>query len=177
MAAAVHLVSERGTTAIPAAEFAEVADVSRKVLYLHFGDRDGLLVAAAVDLVERDLLTRVDEVGDDLDAQLRVTTHHFAQHRSFYRPMLTGSCAFGMTSALNRLFGSLSAPTVRRSFLGLDARSTDDLAVFFAGGASTVVNDWLINSADPLDPDDMVERLLRISSVLVPAHPDQGGAP
>jgi hypothetical protein len=32
--------------------------VSRKLLYLHFGDRDGLVVAAALDLVEREFLRK-----------------------------------------------------------------------------------------------------------------------
>ena len=53
MAAAVRLVSERGKTDIPITELAEAADVSRRVVYLQFADRDTLLVAAALDLVRR----------------------------------------------------------------------------------------------------------------------------
>ena len=55
LAAAVRLVSERGTTAIPVTDLAEAADVSRQLVYLQFGDRDALLVAAAADLVTREL--------------------------------------------------------------------------------------------------------------------------
>jgi AcrR family transcriptional regulator len=56
MAAAVRLVSERGTTALPVADLADAADVSRQLVHLQFGDRDALLVAAATDLVERELI-------------------------------------------------------------------------------------------------------------------------
>jgi AcrR family transcriptional regulator len=54
MAAAVRLVSERGTTALPVTDLAEAADVSRQLVYLQFGDRDALLVAAAADQVTSD---------------------------------------------------------------------------------------------------------------------------
>lgn len=168
MAAAVRLVSERDTTAIPAGDFTDAADVSRKVLYLHFGDRDGLLVAAAVDLAERDLRGRLAGAGDDIRAGQLATVGHFADHRAFYRPMLRGSCAFAMIAKLNALFGTLSAATVAEHFTS-DPTAIDDLARFFAGGASTLVHDWLINGADPLDPQEMADRLHRIAVVLTGA--------
>jgi AcrR family transcriptional regulator len=58
--AAVRLVSERGTTAIPITDLAEAADVSRRLVCLQFGDRESLLVEAAADLVRRELTPRPD---------------------------------------------------------------------------------------------------------------------
>src|SRR5947208_1875807 len=89
MAAAVRLVAERGTTAIPVTDLAEAANVSRQLVYLQFGDRDALLVAAAADLVRRELVPEADDRSG-----MVATARHFARHRSFYRAMLTGSCAF-----------------------------------------------------------------------------------
>ncbi|MFD0487807.1 helix-turn-helix domain-containing protein [Saccharopolyspora spinosporotrichia] len=40
MRAAVELVTERGTAAVTLSDIAEAADVSRRVVYQHFGDRD-----------------------------------------------------------------------------------------------------------------------------------------
>ena len=59
MRAAVALVSERESTAVTVSEIAEAADVSRQVLYQQFGDRDALLLEAALDLVRRELLRRL----------------------------------------------------------------------------------------------------------------------
>src|SRR2546421_10108622 len=61
MAAAVRLVSERGTTTIPVTDLAEAANVSRQLVYLQFGDRESLLVEAAVDLLRRELVPRAEE--------------------------------------------------------------------------------------------------------------------
>jgi AcrR family transcriptional regulator len=161
MAAAVRLVSERGATAIAVTDLTEAADVSRKLLYMHFGDRDGLLVAAAVDLVERELLAQ--PAPEDLRSRMLALARHFAEHRAFYRPMLTGSCAFAMARAMNGLYSSLTRSTL------------DDLAVFFASGATGLLNEWLIDGADPLDPDDLADRLLRLAAVFAPPTDSTGG--
>jgi AcrR family transcriptional regulator len=170
LAAAVRLVIERGTTDLPVTDITAAADVSRKLLYLHFSDRQGLLVAAAADLVERELIPDVGEHLDDLREQLLVLARHFADRRVFYRAMLTGSCAFAMTRTLNDLFGSLNRTTVRELYVGLEPRTVDDLAAFFTGGASLLLNTWLVDGEDPLRPEDLADRLLRVASVLVPAR-------
>ncbi|WP_406131257.1 TetR/AcrR family transcriptional regulator [Streptomyces sp. NBC_00989] len=165
MAAAVRLVSERDTTDIPVTDLAEAADVSRRLVYLQFGDRDTLLTEAGIDLVRRELLPRTG-VGGDVTEGVAALAQHFAAHRSFYRPMLTGSCAFAMTSTLNALFSSLNRPAVRKLFGELDQRTADDLSEFIAGGAAAIVNNWVIDGTDPLDPADLTNRLLRLASTL-----------
>ncbi|MEV5720717.1 TetR/AcrR family transcriptional regulator [Amycolatopsis mediterranei] len=175
LAAAVRLTVERETTDIAVTDITDAADVSRKLLYLHFADRDGLLVAAAADLLARELLPQVDEPTDDLRAQVLVLARHFAGHRVFYRAMLTGPCAFAMSRALNDLFGSLNRIFVREQYAGLDERTVDDLAAFFIGGASLLLTEWLVDGADPLRPEDLADRLLRVASVLRAASPEPPG--
>jgi AcrR family transcriptional regulator len=169
MAAAVRLVSERGTTAVAATDLTEAADVSRKLLYLHFGDRDALFVAAALDLVQRGLDPQIPQ---DLRERVLGLARLFAQHRPFYRAMLTGSCAFAMTAALNDLLGELSRKTVRELFDGsdqnaLDEKVLDDVALFFAGGAVTFVTHWL---TDERPAEELADRLLRVASILAPSY-------
>ncbi|MGI5290413.1 TetR/AcrR family transcriptional regulator [Nonomuraea polychroma] len=169
VAAAVRLVTERGTTAIPVGELADAADVSRQLVYLQFGDRDGLLVAAAADLVERELISDVEDRGAPRRARMLVMAWHFVRHRPFYRAMLTGSCAFPMTRALNKLFGSLITMTgLREAFGDLDETTAQDLATLFSGGTGAIVNDWLIDADDPLDPEELADRLVRLLTVLAP---------
>jgi AcrR family transcriptional regulator len=159
LAAAVRLVSARGTTAIPVTDLAEAANVSRQLVYLQFGDRDALLVAAAADLVTRELVERAG-------AGTLATARHFAEHRPFYRAMLTGSCAYAMTRTLNSLFGPLNRRLLEERFAGLDEDTAADLALFLAGGAGAVINDWLVDGADPLDPDELAARLHRLRSAI-----------
>ncbi|WP_200825041.1 TetR/AcrR family transcriptional regulator [Nonomuraea solani] len=176
MAAAVHLVSERGTTALPVGDLADVANVSRQLVYLQFGDRDTLLVAAATDLVERELIPEAGDAGASRRARMLAMARHFARRRPFYRAMLTGSCAFPMTQALNRLFGSLvTVKGLREVFGDLDDATAHDLATMLTGGIGVIVNDWLVDADDPLDPEEMADRLSRVSTVLTRTHLTSGG--
>src|SRR6266496_3647890 len=158
LSAAVRLVSERGTTAIPVTELADAANVSRQLVYLQFGDRDALLVAAAADLVTRELIERPAAdlratAGAGQAGGALATARHFATHRPFYRAMLTGSCAYAMTRTLNDLFAPVNQRLLRDRFAGLDAATAADLSLFLAGGAGSVINAWLVDGADPLDPE------------------------
>jgi hypothetical protein len=47
-------------------------------------------------------------------------------------------------------------------FGDLDAEMAGDLAEFLAGGTGAVLNAWLIDAADPLDPEELSTRLLRV---------------
>lgn len=167
MAAAVRLVSESGTASLPVADFTEAANVSRQLVYLQFGDRDGLLVAAAADLVERELIPEVADDGAPHHARLLAMARHFAGHRPFYRALLTGSCAFPVTRALNRLFGSLVSPAGLREVFGdLDDATAHDLVALITGGTGAIVNDWLVDADDPLDPEELADRLVRVTTAV-----------
>ena len=164
MGAAVELVSERNSTAVSVSEIAEAADVSRQVLYQQFGDRDALLLEAALDLVRRELLA---DMPDDERASLLALARHFAAHRRFYRALLTGTSAFAFTEALAGLFLPLNRRHLGQA-LGdrLGDREIEDLATFLTGGAGAVVNAWVVGGPDPLDANAFTDRLLRIRSVV-----------
>ncbi|AWW41468.1 TetR/AcrR family transcriptional regulator [Streptomyces cadmiisoli] len=169
LSAAVRLVGERGTTAVSATELAEAADVSRRVLYLHFGDRDGVLIAAAVDLVTRELLTQLPQELEDAPTALAVA-RHFAEHRSFYRPLLTGSCAYSAIRTVVSLFRQQSVSSARQLFGDLDEQIVGEVADFFTGGMAMALTEWLVDGPTWLDPEEFAARLVRIQSVLSGAH-------
>ncbi|MDT0569949.1 TetR/AcrR family transcriptional regulator [Streptomyces sp. DSM 3412] len=170
--AAIALVTERGTTAVPVSEIAEAADVSRQVLYQQFGDRDGLLLQAGLDLARRELIESPPYDSADMTdhAGVLAMARHFAEHRGFYRAMLTGSCAFDLNKALTELLVPVNREFVRQRYGGhLDPELVDDLATFLTGGASAVVNTWVVEGEEPLDPEKFTDRLLRMAPVVAAA--------
>jgi AcrR family transcriptional regulator len=162
-AAAVELVSGRGSANVPVTDLAEAAGVSRQLVYLHFADRDALLVAAAIDLARRELVFG-EESGR---AAVLATARHFAAHRAFYRALLTGPCAFALTTALTDLLAPGNRQVVRALFGDqVPAATADDLAVFVTGGAGALINAWLLGDEDPLDPEKLTDRLVRLMHTL-----------
>ncbi|MEV7096730.1 helix-turn-helix domain-containing protein [Amycolatopsis sp. NPDC051045] len=169
MRAAVELVGARDTAAVPVSDIAGAADVSRQVLYQQFGDRDALVLEAALDLVRRELLDDLpdDATPDGERASMLALARHFAAHRRFYRALLTGSSAFALNKALTGLFLPLNRLHVAR-LLGrrLGTQGVEDLAAFLTGGAAALVNTWVIEGPEPLDPEEFTGRLMRIRTVV-----------
>jgi len=171
MRAAVALVSERETADIGVSEIADAADVSRQLVYQHFGDRDGLLLAAAVDLAERELLQiAADNQAAPMD-RLTGVVRHFAQHRPFYRAMLNGPRFYELSNALNNMLGPLNRQLINlMSDSGLEPQVVEDMTLFITGGWGAVINGWLMEATDPLDDvDAFSQRLIDIFVVLVGA--------
>jgi AcrR family transcriptional regulator len=169
MRAAVALVAERGTAAVSISDIAEAADVSRQLVYLQFGDRDTLLLEAALDLAGRELLPHLEDGPEASIGRSRALAiaRHFADHRSFYRAMLTGSCGFALNKALNGLLIPLNRHLLER-VLGEQGGPdlAGDLATFVTGGGAAIFNAWVIEAEDPLDPERFTDRLMRMLSVL-----------
>jgi AcrR family transcriptional regulator len=168
--AAVELVSETGVSAVSVSDLAEAADVSRQVLYTQFGDRDALLLAAALDLVRRELVPGIsaqDPRTPDGRARVLAATRHFAAYRVFYRAMFTSPRAYALSKALS----SLLAPINRQLAEHLAGRcptpvAIEDLTSFVTGGWSAILTAWVVDGEDPLDPEAMADRLLRLAADL-----------
>lgn len=161
--AAFSLVTERGTTAVAVSEIAEAADVSRRVVYQHFGDLDTVLLEAGLDLARRELVPLLGDTAELADARAHTLAmaRHFAGHQTFYRALLTGSCAF----ALDRGLISLLLPINRRAIERmhghrLTAQAADDLAAFITGGAGSFVTAWVVDGAH--DPEAFTDRLINV---------------
>jgi AcrR family transcriptional regulator len=177
MRAAVDLVTERGSAAVAVSEIAAAADVSRQVLYQQFGDRDTLLLAAASSLVQRELLEPMAGTSPMTDARALTLAmaRHFARHRRYYRALLTGSCAYALNRALTSLFVSLNRQFVQRvSGTRTDPQTVEDVAAFITGGAAVVVNTWVVDGPEPLDPEAFTDRLMRMRAVMTAAMTEDG---
>lgn len=172
MAAAIAVVTERGTTAVPVSVVAEAADVSRQLVYQQFGDRDELLLAAALDLARRELLPAMADTSESLTERARplAMARHFAAHRAFYRAMLTGSCAFALNKALSGLLIPVNRQSIRRLCGDRpDPRTVEDLAVGLTGAGAALFNTWVVEGEEPLDPAEFADRLLRVAAVATAA--------
>ena len=178
MRAAVDLVSERGTSYVAVSDIAETADVSRQLLYQQFGDRDTLLLEAALDLVRRELMPHFEGSPEAEGEQngLLIIVRYFAEHRTFYRALLTGPCSYEVGKSLTDLF----APFNERIALQMTQAHppphlVEDLAAFVTGGFATVVNTWLVEGEDPLDAQAFTDRLTRTLTAITDATCEPAG--
>ena len=193
--AAVALVTERGTATVPLSDIAAAADVSRQIVYQHFGDRDALLLEAALDLVRTELMPGLAEAAPEAGAEagagadpetdpaidpatvlivardrVLVMTRHFAEHRVFYRAMLNSSSASALNEALGGLFGAVNRRAFQEHFADkFDPQQIEDLTVFVTGGSASIVNAWVTSGDEPLDPEDLADRMVGLAGIFAAA--------
>ena len=58
---------------------------------------------------------------------------------------------------------------IQDTHAGLDPRIVEDVATFLTGGAGVVVNTWVVEGPDPLDPEEFADRLMLMRGVLTAA--------
>jgi AcrR family transcriptional regulator len=166
--AAFDLVTARGTTAVTLSEIAEAADVSRRVVYQHFGDLDTVLLESGLDLARRELLPRLADLREPVDgrAEALAMARHFAEHQVFYGALLTGSCAFALDRGLIRLMLPVNRQAVEHLHgARITGRAADDLAAFITGGVGSFVTTWVVDGAP--DPEAFTDRLMTVMSLLM----------
>jgi hypothetical protein len=70
-----------------------------------------------------------------------------------------------MSRTMNQVFRPFNARFLRERFTGLDEATERDLSMFAAAGAGAIVNDWVIDGPEPLDPNEAADRLMRLAAV------------
>ena len=177
VSAVIDLVTERASTELSVTDLAKAAGVSRRVLYEHYGDRDGAVIAAAMDLVTRELAVEISELDRaDAASTARVVemiapfAQHVAQHRRFYRAVLTGSCAYQLQQRVSAFFMPFSRDAALQTYGDLDEATVAEVADYFTAGTTMSFINWIREGPEPLDPQEFAESLGRIQSVLAPAE-------
>ncbi len=94
--ALVSLIEEKGFDAITVQDIADRANLNRATFYLHYRDKQDLLVQSlrdAIDELMAEIGASTDEQGqlvfDGSLRPIRATFEHVAQHARFYRVMMS----------------------------------------------------------------------------------------
>ncbi|MBQ0829404.1 TetR/AcrR family transcriptional regulator [Streptomyces tagetis] len=172
-AAVLALSTERDPDTITMAEIAERAEVSRATVYLHYKDRDDLLLDAAdsamTDLVEAVRACRGAPGPDPADpappGHLVTLFTHVARHRPLYARMLgedgSARCAARLRSRLAEAWRC----DARREQAGPEAAARSH---FVGGGLVALIAHWsrgtLPGPATPADLAALAWSLLRAHS-------------
>jgi hypothetical protein len=112
-----------------------------------------------------ELVPGIAERSTTGQARVLAMVRHFTQHRSFYRAMLTGPCAYGLNKALSGLLSPFNQQLVRRMYRTAPDE-VEDLTAFVTGGWAAVINAWVVEWPEPLDVETFTDRLMRMLSVL-----------
>ncbi|SRR5579883_530948 len=158
--ALLKLIEERGYDSLTVNDITEQANVGRATFYLHYQDKEQLLVESLEEMFSQ-LRGLIDPMSKALGERNSITAtrlvfQHFADHHRLYRVLLTEKGAAMVFTRLLAILSQLAEQDVILKEVDLPQRgiSTNLVAHYVAGGLLGLVA-WWLNNNRPYSPEQM----------------------
>lgn len=163
------LILEKGYDAVKIEDITERADLGRTTFYLHYRDKDELLVES-IDSIAEELLARLrppqwrsdeTEAGGFVMDAILIIFQHAHENAQLYRVILRGEGASRVSGRLHNIISGRAAALIReRIAMGrLPSQPQVPLDVYtnyFAGALMALVT-WWLEAGMPYPPEEMAE--------------------
>ncbi len=170
--ALLALIVEKGYDAVTIEEITERADLGRTTFYLHYRDKEELLLES-IEALSEDLRAQIErtpmiewDFTNDQQPPILLVFHHAAENASLYRIILHGEGATraeqGMRNLIARIV--LNVLTVRVPKEGLRIAPSvppEVFANYFAGALMAFITWWLEQNM-PYTPEEMSSMFRRL---------------
>lgn len=159
--ALASLIREKPYDSIAVKEILDRANVGRSTFYMHFRDKDELLVSSIHDMLRSVHATELPTSGKRYERILRFSLpvfEHIHQHRH------TGAAKMGakgraiLHEHLQQVLAELIADDVRKDFQGRRKTADQipaDLLVQYVASTFILVLNWWVESSSPLAPREV----------------------
>lgn len=168
--ALIALMQERDYSEITIQDIADRADVNRVTFYLHFRDKQDLLLHN-VDAIFDELasktppLTRENFRTDVPPESMTLVYQYIAENAKFYRILLGEK---GIPLAVNRLRKYLAELTIQRFQMFTagesKARVSLELVSQYAAGSIIALISWWLENGMPIPPEEFAHQTLLLTA-------------
>lgn len=171
--ALIALIQEKGFDAVKIHEITDRATLNRATFYLHYQDKNDLLIKSMFELLEEmegsilDPAMLTEKINVDTTLKpLIASFEHFADHAEFYRVML---CEVGVPSVINEM--QHYAETVGLRWISLlqpnETQSVVDtgLLIKFISSAYIGVVKWWIENGMQNSSEHIAEQFMTLVSL------------
>jgi len=167
--ALMNLIMEDGYDAISIQDITEKANLGRATFYLHFKDKDELLLDVMEQFID-DFMEQVPQISeaqwrlDDTKALVRLFDFA-AEHYDLYRILIIGSGGITAANQLRRSVAENIADFIRQEIDELGAKPvvpTEFIANHFAGSLLATIY-WWLDSDLSYTPEEMAEMFQKVN--------------
>ncbi len=167
--ALIALILEKGYESITVRDITDRADLNRGTLYLHYRDKQDLLLSSGRDVCD-ELLGQLAPISarnlrlDVPERHLTIVFQHVAANVSFYRVMFGEHGVPAFVAQIRRIVsqaGLSRLKTLRRFVKGKPFSL--ELVAGFSGGAIIGVIEWWLEHDLPLPPDVMARHTVALT--------------
>lgn len=167
--ALLDLILEKGFDLVTVEDITQRADVSRATFYLHYKDKEDLLLENINEMID-DLFDQITHVPlsewnfasppeQPIAYPILLIFRHAAENADIYRIILRGAGAAKGTARLRKIISNLVSQFIQMKDADGSLRSQiqipmDYFANYFTGALLGIVN-WWLESGQPYRPDEM----------------------
>ena len=171
------LILEKGYDAVTIEDITQRADLGRTTFYLHYRDKEGLLLEA-IKVMADDLLRQILPIPDDgwqyhdnpsdynSNDPIKVVFNHAADNALLYQIILSGEVSTKATASVHAIISEMAARVINQTIAeGKVAIKpivpVEIFANYLAGALLGTLNWWLISGCKQL-PDEMAAMFRRM---------------
>jgi AcrR family transcriptional regulator len=186
--ALLKLIEERGYDSLTVNDITEKANVGRATFYLHYQDKEQLLVESLEEMFSQlgDLINPLSKTLGEHNSVTgtRLIFQHFAEHHRLYRVLLTEKgTAMVFTRLLEILSQIAEEDVILRDVDQPQTGISTNLVAHYVAGALLGLAIWWLNNDRPYSPEEMAAiyghlmdpgatKVLGIPGAELPALPD-----
>jgi AcrR family transcriptional regulator len=165
--ALISVILEKGYDAVTIQDITERADLRRATFYLHYKDKDELLMTVLQETFDELVEQIGPAVQDDILAgktqlePFRITFQHVAANADLYRIILGGQGGAAIAQRIQAYLAALVTDSLRSAPPGSFALPTDVIANYLAGAELSLIA-WWLNSGQPYPAEDMARMAQRL---------------
>ncbi len=160
--ALMALIVERGAWApITIQDITDHANVSRTTFYLHFKDKDELLVSGMEEMYDALLAQFSEEVDDVARRHSSIDFDHVAQFADFYRVMLGRQGSAGFVEAVHRYLAEVVMKYILHDLLppGKPPDMPLEFLAHYLAGAEIGLMRWWLNTGMQMPGAELARRV------------------
>lgn len=167
--ALIALILEKGYEAITVQDITDRADLNRGTLYLHYRDKQDLLLSSSND-VYNELLAQFTPISaqnlsmDIPERHLMIVFQHVAANATYYRVMLGEHGVPAFITRLRHLVSQVSLERLQALRKLVPARPfPSEFVAGFSGGAVIGVLEWWLENNMSMPPEEAARYTLQLT--------------
>ncbi|MBN1430798.1 MAG: TetR/AcrR family transcriptional regulator [Anaerolineae bacterium] len=151
--ALIELILEKGYDAVRIQDIAERANLRAATLYLHYRNKEDLLLNTLEtmfdDLVETLQSLQQDDVGETVHQEFKLVFRHVQDNKDLYRVIMGGQGSTAVRTRIRDYIAAQSAHRIRKRLEQLGASessfplSVDFVSTYVGGSLLALITQWL----------------------------------
>src|SRR5258708_30688329 len=166
--ALVASILEKGYDATNIQDITDRAGLRRATFYLHYGDKDDLLLAMMREKLDALMLDMEARSAKSFSAETQpsedlLTFQHVQERADLYRAVLSGQGAAGITRGVRDFLAERIRVTCQRKHPDLDMSMPIEVLANYLAAVKLNMVIWWLDSGMPYTPEQMAEMCARLT--------------